>query len=200
MIYINIGIDIDGVINNLSLFHMSCGSKFCFDHNLSCKIDTGGYDSTDIFNWGITIDGDFWEEYYLKLLLETDYVRPYAVEVINKLKENHKIFIISSRKNSDLPLNAHDNMYNITKKYLNKMHLTYDTLILTNKPKHHELIKNHIDTMIEDNPIFFKESAPVLNIPLLCFDAPYNKECSANNIIRVYSWYDVLKTIEEVVL
>ena len=34
------------------------------------------------------------------------------------------------------------------------------------------------------------------NIPVICFNARYNKECNGENIYRCYSWYDIYKKIE----
>ena len=28
-------------------------------------------------------------------------------------------------------------------------------------------------------------------IPVICFNASYNKSCTSDNIYRAYSWYDV---------
>ncbi len=49
--------------------------------------------------------------------------------------------------------------------------------------------------MIEDNPLFFQKYSSLLNIPLLCFDTLYNTQISGMNVIRVYSWYDILQKI-----
>ena len=36
------------------------------------------------------------------------------------------------------------------------------------------------------------------HIPVICFNAGYNKECKGENIYRAYSWYDVYSKIKEI--
>ena len=36
------------------------------------------------------------------------------------------------------------------------------------------------------------------HIPVICFNAGYNKECKGKNIYRAYSWYDVYSKIKEI--
>lgn len=196
---INIGIDIDGVINDLSLFHIVCGTKFCYEHSLKIKIDEHAMDSLDIFGWDEHVDNFFWNQYHRKLLLCPDFVRPYASYVTKKLCDGgHKIYIISARKNSDLPNIRNCSMYNLTKKYLENCNIYYNELFLsTNK---WELI-NHLDIniMIEDNPSFFMTQTKRNKITLFCFNTPYNQQICGENIFRVYSWHDILFKINNLV-
>ena len=193
---INIGIDIDGVVNDLSLFHIACGTKYCLDHNILYNINNKYIDSADIFQWDICTDQLFWEQYYLDLLLHSKFVRPFVAEVTKSLiDEGHSIIFITARKDEDLPASEARSMFNITSQYLKKNHISYTELVLA-QLKEEIIISKHIDIMIEDNPSFFQNSKSLFNIPLFCFDTLYNTQITGSNIIKVYSWFDILQKIE----
>lgn len=192
---INIGIDIDGVINDLSLFHIACGTKFSYENFISTHINEQLMDSKDILGWSKNIDDIFWEQYYLKLLLYPDFIRPYASDATKCLYDKgHTIYIISSRKDADLPIKEKRSMYILTEKYLKNSKIFYSKLYLTEN-KWDIINTLNIDIMIEDHPAFFthRKSSPLL----FCFNTPYNQEIYGENIFRVYSWYDILEKINK---
>lgn len=190
-----IGIDIDGVVNDLTLFHVTCGTKYCIDNNISYTVANNFIDSTDIFQWNIYTDKLFWKQYYLQLLLYSEFIRPFVSEVTKRLIDEGKTLIfITARRNQDLPSKEPQTMFDITSRYLQENHIYYSDLVLS-QSKSEVIISKHIDIMIEDNPLFFQKYSAYLKIPLLCFDTLYNTQVSGKNIIRVYSWYDILKKI-----
>lgn len=195
MIQIVIGIDIDGVVNDLTLFHISCGTKYCIENNIPYHIFSSYMDSTDIFQWTAQIDETFWNQYYLQLLLYPDFVRPFVSKVTKLLiEEGHSLIFITARKDQDLPSLESHSMFNITSRYLNENQIYYSDLVLSSY-KERIINSKNIDIMIEDNPIFFQKYSSHQNTSLLCFDTPYNTQVSGQNITRVYSWYDILQKI-----
>ena len=54
----------------------------------------------------------------------------------------------------------------------------------------------NIDVMIDDKVENINEISK--HIPVICFNAGYNKECKGENIYRAYSWYDVYSKIKEI--
>lgn len=193
----NIGIDIDGVVNDLSLFHIACGTKFCFENNISFKINEHAMDSQAIFSWGSSIDNLFWENYYLKLLLYPDFVRSYVSQATHILRScGHKLFFISARKDSELPYFEKRTMFDLTEMYLHNCKINYNELIL-NENKWKLIKRLNIHLMIEDDPLFFLSSQDSCSIPLMCFSTPYNQNVFERNVIRVYSWYDILLKIKK---
>ena len=197
MIEINIGIDIDGVINDLSQFHIACGTKFCYEHSLAHHIYATEMDSMDIFKLTKEMDSQFWKEYYTELIISKRFIRPHAAEVIENLhKMKHKIYIISARNDNDLPVHISKSMYQLTTEYLELNHIFYDNLILTSD-KWKYIAELNVDVMIEDNPIFFTETM-TSSCSLLCFDTPYNRSINHQNIVRVYSWFDILDKIKQI--
>lgn len=197
MIQINIGIDIDGVINDLSLFHIACGTKFCYEQELYPHINATEMDSMDIFKWEKEIDNQFWKEYYSELIISKDFIRPYVADVTEILhKDKHRIYIISARHDKDLPVQETQSMYQLTKNCLDFNHIYYDDLILTSD-KWKCILELNVDVMIEDNPTFFTENI-TSSCNILCFDTPYNKSINSQNIVRVYSWFDILNKIKQI--
>ncbi len=195
MILIVIGVDIDGVVNDLTLFHVSCGTKYCLDNNILYTIDDKQMDSVNIFQWTAYTDQLFWKQYYLYLLLRSEFIRPFVSEVTRQIiDEGHTLIFVTARKEQDLPSNEFQSMFNITSRYLQENHIYYSDLILS-QSKEKVIISKNIDIMIEDNPLFFQKYSSLFNIPLLCFDTLYNTQISGMNIIRVYSWYDILQKI-----
>ena len=190
-----IGIDIDGVVNDLTLFNIACGTKYCLDNNILYTIDNTCIDSADIFQWTTHRDQLFWKQYYLYLLLHPEFIRPFVSEVTKQLiDEGHTLIFVTARKDQDLPLRESQSMFDITSKYLQENHIYYSDLVLS-QSKENVIISRHIDVMIEDNPLFFQKHGHLLNIPLLCFDTLYNTQISGMNVIRVHSWYDILQKI-----
>lgn len=195
MIQIVIGIDIDGVVNDLTLFHISCGTKYCIENKIPYHIFSSYMDSTDIFQWSVQVDETFWNQYYLQLLLYPDFVRPFVSKVTKLLiEEGHTLIFITARKDQDLPSHESHSMFNITSRYLNENQIYYSELVLSSY-KEKIINSKKIDIMIEDNPNFFQKYSSLQNISLLCFDTPYNTQVSGQNIKRVYSWYDILQKI-----
>ena len=192
----NIGIDIDGVINDLSLFHITCGTEFCYENNIKTVINEHVMDSRDIFSWDQSIDNIFWEKYYLKLLLYPDFTRFYVPQATHSLRSNgHNIYFISARKDAELPSFEKRTMYDITQMYLHNCNVNYNNLFLSENKW--ELIKSlDIELMIEDNPSFFTSPQRFHSIPLMCFNTSYNQDVCGINITRVYSWNDILFKIK----
>lgn len=174
------------------LFNLSCGTKFSYLEKTDINVNCSQYDSKDIFKWSEKSDMTFWSGFYEELLLKSTFVRPFAAEVISFLKNKHKIYIITARKNADLPKTEKRNMELITKMYLENNNILYDKLVFSTKGKYKEIVKYNIDIMIEDNVQNINEIIKNTDAKVFCFNAPYNVSCQHSNIIRVYTWYDIL--------
>ena len=53
---------------------------------------------------------------------------------------------------------------------------------------------NNIDIMIEDKVDNINKISS--KIPVICFNAGYNRQCKGNNIYRCYAWYDIYNKIK----
>lgn len=193
-ININIGIDIDGVMNNLEDFYKSYGSKFCYEYNLPFQINDKEYKIRDMFRWNKIIENLFYDTYYDILLSGKQFLHPHVEEVICSLHKSHEIVIISARTEKKLPKCINKSMEETTKIWLKENNIVYDYLVFSEVNKMQEIIKYKIDVMIEDNPIFIMNAANA-GMNLICFDASYNYHLRHKNIIHTYSWYNLLSII-----
>lgn len=190
-----IGIDIDGVLTELRRFHIDYGSKYCFENGIDFEINFGSFDIASTFNITKDQEKDFWDK-YLDFYAREEKIRPFAKEVIDKLKEEgNEIYIITARWNADRDDEVGANMRNITKNWLDENGINYDKLIFTKSSKLQYCIDNRIDLMIEDDEKNISELSS--KVPVICYDADYNRNCEDSNIVRCYSWYDIYTKIRQ---
>lgn len=191
-----IGIDIDGVLTDEHRYIIDYGTNYFTKNNIQYKLHNDIYDSKEIFEVTEEQYNEFWKENLLKYS-EKILIRPFASEVINKLKKNNnRIYIITSRSFTTYENEYKEQMQLIVKQWLHKNNIIYDDIIFSSKKL--EVCKElNIDLMIEDNPNNIQSISKY--IPVLCYDHPYNKKIVDNNIIRCYSWYDIYIKIEEII-
>ncbi len=186
-----IGIDIDGVLNDIGQWHYSCGYKFCLENNIDRGFNPYEYMIEKQFMLTDEENYRFWKEYIFDLMVSIP-LRPYAAKVISTLKDmGYEIIILSARDNKYLS-NQYENTMNFyVEEWLSKNNIEYDELITGTGSKKEKCIKNKIDIMIEDKKSNVEAISDV--IPVLCFDAPYNLSVNKDNVTRVYSWYQIFK-------
>lgn len=187
-----IGIDIDGVLTDFEKWQLDVGSKFFIKYNKNIVVPDA-YDSSTIFNVSKKMNSDFWEE-YLYDYAKNEPARKFASEVIDMLKEKgYEIYIITARyltnRNDDLG----EHMRTIVKEWLSQNKINYDKIIFSSEDKFDICKESCIDIMIEDKVDNINKISKIL--PVICFNASYNKSCIGNNIYRVYTWYDIYYTI-----
>lgn len=195
-----IGIDIDGVLTNIEQFVINHVSKYCVDNGITYHIGDSNYDYCKTFHIDKEVENDFWKQ-YLEYYAIHEKARPFASEIVKKLKEDgHDIYIITSRWLANRDDEVGKRMREIVKNWLNENKIPYDKLIFSkasNESKYQEIMENKIDLMIEDNPNNIKELKNY--IPVICYDAGYNKDCVEDNrMTRCYSWYDIYSKINDI--
>ena len=161
-----IGVDMDGVLNDIGAWHYSCGFKFCVENKIDRGFNPYKYMIEEQF--GITDEENykFWKEYIFDLMISIP-TRPYAANVLTLLQEmGHEIVILTAR----------DNRY-LTNQYENTMNFYVEEWLTKNGIPYNQIIAGT-----------GKKSEKVL-----CFDAPYNLDVKGDNIVRVYSWYQIYK-------
>lgn len=191
----NIGIDIDGVLTNDDDYILDFTSKYCYEHNLKGLYNADSYEYRKL-EWDENTINDYRKEYFINYV-KNEPARKFASEVIKKLRDDgNKIFIISARyKAAENGKIGNENIKECTLDWLRKNKIEYDKIIFTKPPKVNEILENKIDIMIEDSPTTINELVKVVKV--LYYDTRYNRNIEHENIIRVYSWYDIYMKINE---
>ena len=184
-----IGVDIDGVLNDVGEWHYSCGFKFCIENDIKRGFHPEKYLIEEQFELSEEENYKFWKEYIFDLMVSIP-TRPYAAKVLGLLKEmGHEIIILTARDNRFLT-NQYENTMNFyVEEWLNKNNIPYDEIIAGPGSKKDKCIQNKLDIMVEDKASNVVKISDV--IPVLCFDAPYNSDVVKENVTRVYSWYQI---------
>lgn len=189
-----IGIDIDGVLTNIEQWQLDYLSKYYYEKLNKIIVNSKAYDTDDMFGVSAEIDKKIWNNAIWRYIKEP--ARPFANEIIKKFKEDeHEIYIITARS-SDLSYVDNINteqMQNYVKLWLKENDIYYDKIIFSPEDKLQICIDNKIDIMIEDKPANIEKIST--KIPVIAYNANYNKECQGDNIIRCYSWYDIYAKI-----
>ena len=183
----NIGVDIDGVLTDIIRYACDYGSKYFFKKYGKLDININSWSLKDMFNVTDKEDKECWltivENYAIN-----EPARPFASEVINKIKnEENSIYIITARS-ADKWDDVDGKMNNIVKIWLENNKIAYDKLIFS-KEKSKICEKYNIDIMIEDKTENINSISK--SLPVICFHENHNKELKGKNIYRAYSWYDV---------
>ncbi len=193
-----IGIDIDGVLTDIESWQLDYGSRYFYlKYNINIK-NYKGYETTDIFNISKKLDDEFWENYFKDYSINVN-ARPTASEVIDKLRKNNEIFIITARgshlSHSTDVMTKEENK-EIVLNWLKNNNINYDKIIFSEEDKLEVCKENKIDLMIEDKPKNIEMISSY--IPVICYHAGYNEICKGEKIYRCYSWYDILYKINEI--
>lgn len=191
-----IGIDIDGVLTDFEKWQLEFGSKFFIKYNKNI-VNPDGYDSDTVFNVTKEMDSEFWHD-YLYDYAKNEPARKFAGEVIDKLKDKgYEIYIITARYLTDRNDNLGKEMRNIVIGWLKENSINYDKIIFSPEDKFEICKENNISIMIEDKVENINNISKI--IPVVCFNAAYNKECNGKNIFRAYTWYDVYYQITNII-
>ena len=186
-----IGVDIDGVLNDIGAWHYSCGFKFCIENNINRPFNPYRYMMEEQFGLTFEENEKFWKEYIFDLMVSIP-TRPYAAKVLHLLKEmGHEVVILTARDNRYLTNQYEDTMDFYVEEWLIKNGIPYDEIISGSGKKADKVLKNNIDVMIEDKASNVEAISKI--VPVLCFDAPYNLDVKGDNVTRVYSWYQIYK-------
>lgn len=188
----NIGIDIDGTLTDEHSFLIKKGLEFIEKNNLNYKLENADeFNTIDIFNWGRNTEIEFWrntnEIFEYAKNIE---ILPNATEVINKLKNNNKIFIITSREFGTEENEKGTLMRKLVKEWLEKYDISYDKIIFSKDNKVKECIENNIELIIEDSPRNIEKLKDIVKT-IICIDAPYNKHLVGENIVRCKNWEEI---------
>lgn len=190
-----IGVDIDNTITHTTEMIMHYARIFGAERGLSTVADPNYYYLEDALGWDHDTAEEFLNSYLGRIYRE---MRPkdQAVEVMQRLKDEHELLLITSR-NQQFP-----EVEQVTLEWLERYGIAYDGLILNATPNMHYFSKlgvcleNGIEVMIEDHHDLILELSQ--SLPVIVFDYPYNRHITADNIFRVNHWDEVLELINQI--
>jgi hypothetical protein len=195
----NIGIDIDGVLTNIQGFNLKHAPRY-FKRMFNREVvDESPYDIRDVFNCTEEEYKAYWKKYLLKYVT-LEPARKGARKTVRKLrKDGHQIYIISKRVFTCRDDFLGKIMRFIVHNWLWRNGIRYDEIVFCDNDipdsKGTACLDKNIDAMVDDEPVNIEAIAPIAKV--ICFDAPYNSDCSGENISRVHNWDEVYALIEE---
>lgn len=173
----NIGIDMDNTICSTSEKILEYQEKFIADKNIT----------VDILWKEENYKNEFLQK-YLEEIYDTAEIKNDASKVINILKNNNKIFIITARSKKFV-----SDIYDVINRYLLKHNINVDGIFIDGKDKVDVCILNKIDVMIDDSRYNYQKLLDN-NIKAILFD---EHEKNKDIVNRVVCWNDIIDKIKE---
>lgn len=103
-----------------------------------------------------------------------------VVRILNNWYPSTKLNFITARE---------ENATTVTEQWLQLAKIPFDALdIVGNASKVHAARKQQVELFFEDKHSNAVILAEELDIPVILFDAPYNREAAPSNVIRVSHW------------
>jgi Uncharacterized conserved protein len=190
-----IGLDIDGVLMDDDEFVLAHTTKYAFENNIQDTFKNLSAFTYQKLIWDENIIDDY-RQTYLWDYYKNDKPRKFANEVIKKIrKKGHEIIILTTRWTATEDTSNGKRVRDITLKWLKQNDIEYDDIIFTKGDKSKECIEYKIDLIIDDSPRVIEEAKNIVKY-VFCYDNRYNIDIKDENIIRVFSWYDIYNKIE----
>ena len=172
------GIDIDGTVTCQESLLPFINEAFSLQLTLD---DITEYELTPFVNVPALEFNQWFKEQEPRIYTESP-MAAYAGQVLNEWKENYELYFISARGESLLP---------VTKQWFDKHDLLYHHIeLIGSHDKIASAKKHHIDLFFEDKHDNAVAIAEECRIPVILFDAPYNRMSIPDNVIRVHDWIE----------
>jgi uncharacterized HAD superfamily protein len=208
----NIGIDVDGVLADVADYQLRIGAPYFKEKFGREIIDPDAFDVRDIY--GCTEDERKkfgWDTIWEYIIHYP--ARENASQVIRKLKdEGNKIYLITGRVYVTNPRHLGKLFPSpvkgllcllsrtILKRWLKRNKIPYDGIHYCSEhyvsDKYTGCRRFNVDVMIDDKAENINALSKMMNV--ICFDAPYNKNCEGENIMRAKDWVEVYALIKEI--
>lgn len=177
-----IGLDIDGCINDMDYYLKELLKKdyniknFSSSHNVLHSIGLESKKEQDLF-W--QDNSDYFNKYMP--------ARKNANKIIDKLMEEHSIFILTAREY---------NCAGVTIEWLKINNINYHDIYFSCGKKADACIWKKVDYMIEDNPNNILELLKN-GVKVIIMDHDYNSYIEHENAIRCKNWDDINDVINK---
>ena len=179
-----IGIDIDGTVTCPSTFIPYLNKSFNKQYTLN---DITQYDLAPLFD---TTEEEMnkWMDEFEPLIYSCAPLAEHAFTVINHWKEKYELYYISARGK---------HLYDITEKWFKENNVHYHHIELIGSHNKIEAVKQYnIDAFLEDKYDNACEIAEECSIPVILFNTPYNQGPVPNQVVRVNTWLEAQKHID----
>lgn len=188
-----IGVDVDGCLTDVYNWYLKNGKEYA--SNIGKKlINKNGYDPIEMFNLTKEEFNDFLEKKLMDYSINEP-ARENASKVCKELiEEGYELYIITARFNSDKNDESGVKMRKIIEQWFKDNSIPYTRIIYSSEDKLDICLTNQIDIMIEDKVSTLLDIKK--HIPVICFDAPYNRNIDDKNLFRVRNWKEIKKILE----
>lgn len=191
----NIGIDVDGTMTDISGFMLSRGAAF-----FQCPAsDPAAFDVDGMFSCTNEERKRFWKKNLLRYCTGMP-ILPGAAETIKKLHDDgHHIYIVTSRVFTTRRGPAGILFRGMLRNWLKRRSVVFDDIIFcedSGEAKLEQCQRLGIDVMIDDKPdnlMVISEKIPVIAHPM-----PWNRglaDENDKNIVRAKDWADIYDII-----
>ncbi len=185
---LKLAIDVDGVILDIM-------SPFC--HYLNEKFNTN-YAIQDIVEWDSFLQWNLPEKEIdtaFNLILNNKILAPLIDEdiprILELLNQTWSVDIVTAREKEN-----RENLVEILKYHGIVKTIHYRELIMVEKTPPDSKLKHEHDIFIDDNPYLIDAMLDYPEKYLLLFNQPWNQtDIRAKNIIRIFSWKEVIEII-----
>ena len=207
----NIGIDVDGVLADVADYQLRIGAPYFKEKFGRDIIDPDAFDVRDIYGCTEEERKKFgWDTIWTYIIHYP--AREKASQVIRKLKdEGNKIYLITGRVYVTNPKNMGKFFPSpvkgllcllsrtILKRWLKRNGIPYDGIHYCSEhyvsDKYTGCRRFSVDVMIDDKAENIIALSKLMKV--ICFDAPYNRNCEGENIYRAHNWDEVHALIKE---
>ncbi|MDA8236047.1 MAG: hypothetical protein M0Z31_14885 [Clostridia bacterium] len=180
-----LGIDIDGVLADVLTTWLEHLNRH-FEQN-KVKEDIIHYQFEKVFGVSWEEMDRFFRNNQENLLTNLSPVEK-AQETMEELIKEHNVFLIAARP---------EEYRSITEKWLTEHSIPYHELIMTDfSDKSDYCLNRGVEVFVEDS----LENALAIHacgIPVLLFDAPYNRDPLPKGIFRQHNWREIARTVQE---
>ena len=195
----HIGIDIDGVLNDMNSYVRVYFKKYLKSNKIPFKLDKTKERYYQQYNVSQEIENEFWNKmlfHFAKYSKRNNN----ADKIINKLhRDGHKLTIITSRTFSCEKSDRGEKMRAEISKWLAKNHIYYDDILYSNEIMGKEKIakKAKIDIMIDDSLRNINELSSFVKV--IIFKNSANKKAKGKTKYIAGSWKEVYNIINSIV-
>jgi uncharacterized protein len=177
------GIDIDGTITTQDSMLPYINKAFRLQLTLE---DINQYEFYPFVNVP-EHEFDLWFQKHEPIIYSESPMAKDAKQVLQEWKEVYELYFISARNQTLLP---------VTKEWFSKNDLLYHHIELIGTHNKIATVKKHqIDLFFEDKHDNAVAIAEECEIPVILFDAPYNRMSIPNNVIRVDNWMEAYQWV-----